>query len=83
MKKVVKVEWCRNFIIALFTKRPEMRGIETNCFFEYAERAGLYKKGTYGTPISDALGELTEVETVSHNGKYSYSIFVLKNTVNI
>lgn len=79
MKKEVKVEWCKNFIKAVFKKHvPEGGGIYTKCFWDMAERSGLWERGTYGTPMSAALEELTKVETVSdENGKYLYSLFKL------
>ena len=80
MKKI-QIEWCENFIITRFKKLPKgITGIETNCFFKMAEKAGLYIPGTYGTPISQALERLTDVKDVyDDNGSYSYSVFILKN----
>jgi len=77
--KEIKIEWCKNFINKTFGKLPkDVTGIETNCFFKMAEKSGLYVKGTYGTPISHALSELTCIDTITHDGKYSYSVFRLK-----
>ena len=77
--KEIKIEWCKNFIIKTFKKLPEgITGIETNCFFEIAEKSGLYVKGTYGTPISHALSELTFVDTITADGEYCYSVFRLR-----
>ena len=77
--KEIKVEWCKNFIIKTFEKLPEgITGIETNLFFEKAEKAGLYVKDTYGTPISKALSELTIVDTITYNGEFCYNVFRLK-----
>lgn len=53
-------------------------GIECNLFWELAEKAGLWIRGTYGSPMSEALSKLTRVETVSSNGQYCYSVFKLK-----
>ena len=79
MKKEVKVEWCQNFIKEVFKKYvPEGGGIYTECFWDMAERSGLWERGTYSTSMSKALEELTKVEIVSdENGEYMYSIFKL------
>ena len=55
--KNVKVEWCENFIRARFTKHHPFPGggIEVGCFWNMAERAGLWERGTYGSPMSIAL----------------------------
>lgn len=77
--KEVKLEWCKNFVNKTFKKLPEgITGIETNLFFEKAEKAGLYVKDTYGTPISKALSELTIVDTITYNGEFCYNVFRLK-----
>lgn len=79
MKKEVKIEWCKNFIKAVFEKHvPEGGGIYTEYFWDMAEESGLWERGTYGTPMSKALEELTKVEIVSStNGEYLYSVFKL------
>lgn len=79
MKKEVKVEWCKNFIKEVFKKHvPEGGGIYTECFWDMAEKSGLWERGTYSTSMSKALEELTKVEIVSdENGEYMYSIFKL------
>lgn len=79
MKKEIKIEWCENFIRKTFKKfAVENGGIETGCFFKMAEKAGLYIKNTYGSPMSVALSRLTTVETVSdENGNYCYTVFRL------
>lgn len=75
--KNVKVEWCENFIKAIFRKKA-CKGIETNCFWDLAEASGLWERGTYGTPMSDALLKLTKVETVQDGaGNFSYNVFRL------
>ena len=81
MKKI-KVEWCENFIKARFTKHHAFpgpnAGIEVNCFWKSAEKSGLWERGTYGTPMSEALSKLTKVEIVSdEDGNYLYSVFKL------
>ena len=78
MKKI-KIEWCENFIKATFKKHvPENGGIEVNCFWGMAEKSGLWIRGTYGTPMSEALEKLTKVETVSdENGNFLYNVFRL------
>lgn len=80
MKKEIKVEWCKNFIKSVFDKIPfENGGIEVNYFWEKAERSGLWERGTYGTPMSKALEEMTIVETINgENGEYLYTVFRLK-----
>lgn len=79
MQKEVKVEWCRNFIKSAFEKIPfENGGIEVNCFWDMAEKSGLWERGTFGTTMSKALEELTKVEIVSDkNGRYLYTVFRL------
>lgn len=77
--KEIKIEWCENWIKKTFSKLPQgVTGIETNYFFEMAEKSGLYVKGTYGTPISHALSELTFVDTITADGEYCYSVFRLR-----
>lgn len=78
--KQVKVEWCRNYIKSFFEKHClPGGGVETNCFWDAAEKSGLWKRGTFGTPMSYALSELTNVECVnSETGEYLYSIFRMK-----
>ena len=77
--KNIKVEWCENFIKSVFQKIPfENGGIEVNAFWNKAEKSGLWIRGTYGTPMSDALAKLTKVETVSdEKGNYLYTVFRL------
>ena len=79
MTKNIKVEWCENFIKSIFEKLSgSAKGIEINCFFEMAEKSGLYAKDTYGSPMSKALENLTEVKTIQDdNGNYLYTIFCL------
>lgn len=75
--KNIKVEWCMNFIKKTFEKK-QCKGIEVGCFWDMAERSGLWERGTYGTPMSKALEELTKVEIISdENGNYLYSVFRL------
>lgn len=80
MTKQIKVEWCENFIRAMFNKLPAFAtGIEVNLFWDRAVKSGLYEKGTYGTPMSEALSTLCEVETVStETGEFCYNSFKLK-----
>lgn len=82
MEKNVKIEWCENFIKAAFKKIPfENGGIEINCFWDMAEKSRLWVRGTYGTPMSEALEKLTEVETVKDcNGNFLFNAFKLKKT---
>lgn len=78
MKKI-KVEWCRNWIKHTFKKLPyENGGIEVGCFWNMAEKSGLWVRGTYGSPMSQALSELTLVEEChDSDGNYIYSVFRL------
>lgn len=80
MAKQIKVEWCKNWILAQFAKHPFPNGgFEANHFFDMAEKAGLWVRGTYGSPMSQALAELTEVETVQDcRGEFAYNAFRLK-----
>ena len=78
--KNVKVEWCENFIKALFKKlqRNGAYGIEMNLFWDKAEASGLWERGTYGSPMSEALENLVKVEFVNDDdGNYLYTAFKL------
>lgn len=80
--KIVKVEWCENFIRAQFTKHHAFpgpnAGIEVNAFWRMAEASGLWERGTYGTPMSEALSKLTKVESVQgESGNFCYNVFKL------
>ena len=77
--KEIKIEWCENFIKAVFAKIPyENGGIEMNLFWEEAEKAGLWERDTYGSPMSKALEKLVKVKIVSDkNGNYLYTVFKL------
>lgn len=67
-----------NYIKAFF-KKHDCRGVYTECLFEDAARRGLYVPGTYGSPFSQALANVTEVEAIhDDNGEYIYSIFKLR-----
>lgn len=80
--KNVKIEWCENFIKSVFKKHVpiENGGIETNCFWNMAERSCLWERGTYGSPMTLALEKLTNVDIVSDDsGTYLYSVFRLKS----
>lgn len=75
--KNIKVEWCKNFIRSVFDKIPG--GIEINCFWDKAEKSGLWVRGTCGTPMSEALEEMIKMETVlDENGEFLYNVFRLK-----
>lgn len=81
--KNIKVEWCENFIRAAFTKHmpPQLKnpGIEVDYFWTLAERAGLWVRGTYGSPMSIALDNLCDEENIhNEDGTYLFSAFVLK-----
>ena len=77
--KSIKVEWCENFIKAAFRKLYfNNGGIEINCFWDMAEKSGLWVRGTCGSPMTQALSNLTTVESVTDgNGHYLYSVFKL------
>lgn len=74
------INLCKQFIKGFFKEHCiPGGGVYTECFFEAAEKSKLYVKGTYGTPMSEALSELVTVETVSDkNGEFKYNIFKLK-----
>lgn len=78
--KNIKVEWCENFIKSLFSKKIQSGGgVEVGCFWKLAEASGLWVRGTYGTPMSEALEKLTTVETVkAKDGAFAYNVFKLK-----
>ena len=78
--KEIKVEWCENWIKAQFKKIPfENGGIYTGLFWDKAEKSGLWVRGTYGSPMSEALSKLTTVETVHDaEGNFLYHVFKLK-----
>ena len=79
----IKVEWCENFIKARFKKHlaylGSNAGIERNLMFKMAEDAGLYERGTYGSPFSKALGNVCTVhERCDSDGNFCYHFFRLK-----
>lgn len=78
--KNIKVEWCENFIKVIFRKHvPDGGGIYIGCFWDMAEKSGLWERGTYGTPMSEALEKLTTVGTAKDiNGNFAYHFFKLK-----
>ena len=80
MKREIKLEWCENWIRATFSKMlPYGTGIERGCFFKMAEKAGLYIRDTYGSPMSQALENLCKVNTKHDaDGNYLYTYFTLK-----
>lgn len=76
--KNVKVEWCENFIRATFKKlqRSGADAIEMNLFWDMAEAAGLWVRGSYGSPMSKALENLATVEFIHDDkGNYLYTVF--------
>lgn len=87
--KHIKVEWCENFIRGQFSERHHafagnpVAGIEVNLFFHLAEAAGLWIRGTYGSPMSQALEKLCIVESVlDTEGEFAYNVFRLKPCEN-
>lgn len=79
LMKKIKVEWCENFIRAFFKKHvPDGGGVYTECFWNAAEKSGLWERGIYKTPMSEALGNLTKVEAVHDSeGNFLYHVFKL------
>lgn len=82
MKKI-KTEWCENFIKAQFTKHHHYQGknagIEVSYFWKKAEDSGLWEKGTYRSPMSEALERLTKVENIlDDEGNFCYNVFRIK-----
>ncbi len=77
--KIIKVEWCENWIKSKFMNHPiQGGGIEVNHFWRMAEEAGLWVRGTYGSPMSEALQKMTKVKIISDDdGNYKYSVFKL------
>ena len=76
MKKI-EVEWCENFIKKTFEKK-QCKGIEIGCFWDLAEKSGLWVRGTYSAPMNKALEKLTTVETITdENGKFLFNVFRL------
>ncbi len=78
--KLVKIEWCENFIRSKFKKLPFPNGgIEINCFFKMAAAAGLYEPETYGSPMSKALVNLATIEAIRDSaGNFLYHVFKMK-----
>lgn len=79
MKKI-NVEWCENFIKKTFAKLPEFAtSIEVCCFWNMAEKSGLWTRGTYNTPMTQALENLTSIKAVyGEDHKVLYYAFELK-----
>lgn len=78
MRKI-KIEWCENFIKKTFAKLPEFAtGIEVGCFWNMAEKSGLWTRGTYGSPMSEALQRLVHIKEVrGESGELLYNAFEL------
>lgn len=75
--KSIKIEWCENFIRSYFGKH-QCKGVYTELMFEAAEKAGLYEKNTFGSAFSQALENVTTIDTIYNaNGDYAYSVFRL------
>lgn len=75
----IKIEWCENFIKKTFAKLPEFAtGIEVGCFWNMAEKSGLWTRGTYGSPMSEALQRLVRIKEVrGESGELLYNVFEL------
>ena len=81
--KVIKVEWCKNWIKKTFAELPEwVTGIEVTCFWKKAEESELWIPGTYGSPMSKALEELVNVIPITDNGNFLYNVFRLKEVAD-
>ena len=68
---------CEDFIRDTFREKG-CKGIETECFFNMAADAGLYKPGDYNSMMSKVLQKMTKV--VSHHndeGEFVYNTFEL------
>lgn len=78
-KKEIKVEWCENWIRSIFAKHPfPGGGFELNLFWDKAEKSGLWERGTYGSPMSQALSKLCKIEAVHNdNGEFLYNVIKL------
>lgn len=75
-----KAEWCENFIKKTFAKLPEFAtGIETGHFWRMAEKSGLWIRGTYDSPMTQALEKLISVKAIKGDGgEVLYYAFELK-----
>lgn len=81
----IKIEWCENFIKKTFhkyrneelIKKYSEPGIEVNLFWSLAEKAGLWVRGTYDSPMSKVLTKFTKIETVTRDGQYCFDVFKL------
>lgn len=75
----IKIEWCENFIKETFAKLPEFAtGIEVGYFWNMAEKSGLWTRGTYGSPMSEALQRLVRIKEVrGESGELLYNAFEL------
>ena len=75
----IKVEWCENFIKKTFAKLPKsVTGIEVGCFWNMAEKSGLWTRGTYGSPMSEALQRLVHIKEVrGESGELLFNAFEL------
>lgn len=79
MKKEIKVEWCENWIRSIFARHPfPGGGFELNLFWDKAEKSGLWERGTYGSPMSQAVEKLCRFETVNNdNGEFLFHVIKL------
>ena len=76
--KEIKIEWCEKFIKKTFEKYAP-HNIEVNCFWDMAEKSGLWTRGTYGSPMSKALSNLVDIGTRSdESGNFIYNYFFIK-----
>lgn len=67
------VELCKDFIKEFFVEHSVKNGgVEIGCFWNEAEKSGLWVRGTFETAMSKALEELAFVDTVNdENGEIS------------
>ena len=73
----VTVDECEDFIRDIFREK-DCKGIECRCFWDMAEKAGLWKTEIYGGPMSNALSKLTKVvQHYDEDGNWIYNTFEL------
>lgn len=78
--KEIKIEWCENWIRKVFGRLPEgITGIECNLFWSMAVASRLYIKGTYGSPMTQALEKVgIVVDSVANEDRtHFYNVFRL------
>lgn len=77
--KMVKKEWCENWIRAYFAKEPEWcKKIEARGLIRDAQRAGLTGPGVDRTAMSEALEELCKLDGITRAGYFVGYYYSLK-----